>query len=207
MIPSGVARVKELVAAFERRTGERYLPRRETLVSLGWDEPRIEGRQVTARGRGRGQAEALCARSRRPKGRGMTETTDLSTLFPAREAIPADVWRPPDDVGLTLLIDGQARRWAGASEPIRSAVCVREADGRLGQLELGPGALASAVEAREAVEAAARAWAGGRGEWPRASTGERIACMLDFVRRARPLREPVARARSCGRSASPGLTA
>ena len=42
--------------------------------------------------------------------------------------------------------------------------------------------------------AAARAWAGGRGEWPRASSGERIGCMLDFVRKARPRREPVARA-------------
>jgi glyceraldehyde-3-phosphate dehydrogenase (NADP+) len=124
----------------------------------------------------------------------MTETNGLSSLFPTREAIPPDVRRQPDGVGLTLLIDGEARRWAGAGDRIRSAVCVREADGRLDQVDLGPGALATALEAREAVDAAARAWAGGRGEWPRASTGERIACMLDFVRRARPLREPVARA-------------
>ena len=106
----------------------------------------------------------------------MTETNDLSLLFPTREAIPADVRREPDDVGLTLLISGQTRRWDGPSEPIRSAVCVRETDGRLERLELGPGALASAAPAREAVEAAARAWAGGRGDWPRASTSERIAC-------------------------------
>jgi glyceraldehyde-3-phosphate dehydrogenase (NADP+) len=118
----------------------------------------------------------------------------IPKLFPTRHATPADARRAPDDVGLTLLIDGQARRWDGASEELRSAVCVRKTGGRLDRLELGPGALASAVLAREAVEAAARAWEGGRGAWPRASTGERIACMLDFVRRARPLREPVARA-------------
>ena len=124
----------------------------------------------------------------------MTEARDLAGLFPTRDSIPADVRRAPDEAGLTLLIDGRSRRWDGAREGIRSAVCVREPDGRLGPLELGPSARAGAAEGREAVEAAARAWAGGRGDWPRASTGERIACMLEFVRRARPLREAVARA-------------
>ena len=124
----------------------------------------------------------------------MAETRRLEQLFPARGAVPADVWREPDEVGLTLLVGGQSRRWDGPSEPIRSAVCVRGTDGSLSQVELGPGALAGAAEGRAAVEAAARAWAGGRGEWPRASAGERIACALEFVRRARPRRETVARA-------------
>ncbi len=118
----------------------------------------------------------------------------LENLFPSREEIP-ETWRwSPDDVGLALLIDGQLQRWDGPSQPIRSAVCVREGGGRLAQVELGPGALASGVEGREAVEAAARAWKGGRGDWPRASVEERIACCLGFVKRAAPLRERVARA-------------
>jgi glyceraldehyde-3-phosphate dehydrogenase (NADP+) len=124
----------------------------------------------------------------------MRSTADLGTLFPKRESIPPDVWRAPDAAGLTLLIDGQIRKWGGPHEAVRSAVPVREPDGRLNQLELGPGARATAETAREAIEAAARAWGGGRGEWPRASVGERTGCMLDFVRRARPLREQVARA-------------
>jgi glyceraldehyde-3-phosphate dehydrogenase (NADP+) len=124
----------------------------------------------------------------------MAPSSDLARLFPTRETIPADICRTPDEAGLTLLVDGESRRWDGPSEEIRSAVCVREAGGYLSQLELGPGALAGPAAAREAVESAARAWAGGRGEWPRASTGERIACVLDFVRRARPRREAVARA-------------
>jgi glyceraldehyde-3-phosphate dehydrogenase (NADP+) len=124
----------------------------------------------------------------------MTERRSLESLFPARDAVPADVWRTPDDAGLTLLVDGRSRRWDGPSAAIRSAVCARGTDGRLEQLELGPGALADAAAGREAVGAAARAWAGGRGEWPRATAAERIACVLDFVRRARPLREAVARA-------------
>jgi glyceraldehyde-3-phosphate dehydrogenase (NADP+) len=123
----------------------------------------------------------------------MAETTALASLFPTANDIPAEFRHTPDETGLTLLIDGQSRRWEGPSEPIRSAVCVRSA-GTLERVELGPGALASGLEAREAIDAAARAWGGGRGEWPRASAGERIGCVLDFVRRARPLRVPVARA-------------
>jgi acyl-CoA reductase-like NAD-dependent aldehyde dehydrogenase len=124
----------------------------------------------------------------------MTDTPDLASLFPPSGGVPADVWRTPDEAGLTLLVDGEARRWGGPREEIRSAVCARAGDGVLERLALGPGAQASGELALEAARAAARAWAGGRGEWPRASAGERIACVLDFVRRARPLREAVARA-------------
>jgi len=124
----------------------------------------------------------------------MTRAMPLEAFFPTQDQIPRDAWRTPDDAGLTLLVDGQRRLWDGPRAEIRSAVCVREADGQLQWLGLGPGALASAALAREAVAAAARAWAGGRGDWPRASSGERTSCMLDFVRRARPLRESVARA-------------
>ena len=117
----------------------------------------------------------------------------LSLLFPTPDAIP-EAWRwSADDAGLSLLIDGRLRLWDGPSQPIRSAVCVREGE-RLTQAELGPGALASGVEGREAAEAAARAWKGGRGDWPRSSVEERIACCLQFVARAAPLRERVARA-------------
>src|SRR5262249_50341140 len=116
----------------------------------------------------------------------------LDRAFPTPDEVPP-AWRPtPDETGLTLLIDGKLSRWNGPAQPIRSAVCVRDAAGRLSQVELGPAALASAAEGRDAVEAAARAWRGGRGEWPRASVEERIACVEAFVSRARPLRERVA---------------
>jgi glyceraldehyde-3-phosphate dehydrogenase (NADP+) len=117
----------------------------------------------------------------------------LAGLFPTPDGIP-ETWRwSPDDAGLTLLIDGRLRRWDGPFQPIRSAVCVREGQ-RLTQVELGPAALASGAEGLAAVEAAARAWKGGRGDWPRSSVEERISCCLQFVSRAAPLRERVARA-------------
>jgi acyl-CoA reductase-like NAD-dependent aldehyde dehydrogenase len=118
---------------------------------------------------------------------------DLARAFPRPEEIP-EVRRPQlDDTGLTLLVDGKLSRWDGPSQAIRSAVCSRDAAGRLVPIELGPAALATAAEGRAAVEAASRAWAGGRGGWPRASVEERIQCTEEFLRRARPLREAVAR--------------
>jgi len=39
----------------------------------------------------------------------MSPTADLAMLFPTRESVPKDVWRTPDDIGLTLLIDGRIR--------------------------------------------------------------------------------------------------
>jgi glyceraldehyde-3-phosphate dehydrogenase (NADP+) len=118
----------------------------------------------------------------------------LDGAFPTPEGVPEGWRHVPDDSGLTLLIDGKLTKWNGPSQPIRSAVCVRDGAGRLSQVELGPGALASAAEGREAVDAAARAWRGGRGDWPRASVEERIGCVEGFARRAAPLRERVARA-------------
>src|SRR5262249_50713167 len=146
---------------------------------------------------------ALAAAARRRPARrgddtaGLTQRggpmPDAASLFPAAEAVP-EAWRhAPDDTGLTLLVDGAVTKWSGPSAPIRSAVCVRDGD-RLRQVELGPGALASAAESLAALEAATRAWRGGRGDWPRASVEERIACIEAFARRAAPLRERVARA-------------
>jgi glyceraldehyde-3-phosphate dehydrogenase (NADP+) len=121
-------------------------------------------------------------------------SADLARTFPTAETVP-EAWRhPPEDTGLDLLIDGKVERWDGPSQPLRSAVCLRDAQGRLAQAELGPAALASAADGKRAVEAAARAWHGGRGKWPRAPFEERIGCVQDFVRRAVPLRERVARA-------------
>ncbi len=120
--------------------------------------------------------------------------SDLLRAFPELEALPASLRATAGDTGLTLLLDGRLERWEGPSHPIRSAVETRDAEGRLHPIELGPAAAPTAAEGLRAVETAVGAWQGGRGEWPRASVSHRIACTLDFVKRARPLREAVARA-------------
>ncbi|MCU0241791.1 MAG: aldehyde dehydrogenase family protein [Vicinamibacteria bacterium] len=116
---------------------------------------------------------------------------DLKACFVDAAGIPAEFQPNFGEVGRTLLIDGRLSQWDGPAADIRSAVWVRDGD-RLTPVELGPGAQASAAEARQAIEAASRAFGGGRGDWPRASVAERIACVEAFVRRALPLRERVA---------------
>lgn len=125
----------------------------------------------------------------------MTEDSkDLARAFPTREALPGEWRSETTDEGLRFVRDGVVTRWDGATQPIRSAVCVRDAQGSLSQLELGPAALCARAEGLAAVASAQRAWRGGRGDWPRASVAERIACVEEFARRAAPLRAAVARA-------------
>src|SRR5687768_4450285 len=118
----------------------------------------------------------------------------LAGKFPKEGAIPEQWKHTPDETGLTLLVDGKLSRWDGPSQEIRSAVCEMDDRGRLNQVSLGRAARASGDEGRRAVKSAAQAWAGGRGDWPRASMAERIACVEQFVKRAAPLRERIARA-------------
>jgi glyceraldehyde-3-phosphate dehydrogenase (NADP+) len=119
--------------------------------------------------------------------------SDLARAFPKADEIPP-AWRfAPDDSALTLLVGGRLETWEGPRGIIRSAVCAREADGTLRQVEMGSMALASAAVAQDAVAAATRAWAGGRGEWPRAGLDVRIRCVQEFTTRMRALRERVCR--------------
>lgn len=116
----------------------------------------------------------------------------LRDLFPTPEAVP-ERWRwLPDGTGRRLLLDGKVVEWDGPVSPTLSAVCLRDASGGLAQAGLGPSAQAGSAAGTAAVESAARAWAGGRGEWPRATVAERVACVEAFVARALPLREKVA---------------
>lgn len=116
----------------------------------------------------------------------------LDQAFAAPQEIPERFRFEAIDDGLTLLLDGRLVRWEGPSAPIRSASALRGEGGHLEHPLLGRAALASAAEGRAAVAAAARAFAGGRGDWPRAPVEERIRCVLDFARRAAPLRERIA---------------
>lgn len=118
----------------------------------------------------------------------------LRERFPEPDGIPEERRWTPTDAGLRLIVEGRLSSWEGPSAPIASPVRLRGAGGRLEPLELGRAALANADTGRTAVESARRAWEGGRGEWARASVETRIGAVEDFVRRARPLREDVARA-------------
>jgi acyl-CoA reductase-like NAD-dependent aldehyde dehydrogenase len=121
-------------------------------------------------------------------------STALAQAFPKAGEIP-ERWRhAPSGVGLRLITGGELKPWQGASQEIRSAVCVRDERDGLLQLGLGPAAQASSAEGLAALESAVAAWQGGRGEWPRASVEDRIAAIQAFAAKAKPQREPVAKA-------------
>ncbi len=111
--------------------------------------------------------------------------------FPLQAEIPERFRPQAHDAGLSLLVDGRLSRWSGETRPIESAVCLRSTEGNVAQVALGPAAWPPASEGRAALEAAVRAWKGGRGDWPRSSVSERCACVRDFLSRLAPLRDRV----------------
>jgi glyceraldehyde-3-phosphate dehydrogenase (NADP+) len=89
------------------------------------------------------------------------------------------------------LVGGELRPWTGRTIPVLSAICARQTDGSLRQLEIGSYPSGGAAEAEDAINAASAAYDHGRGPWPTMTVGERIACMLDFATRMAKLRSRI----------------
>ncbi len=115
----------------------------------------------------------------------------VANLSPKPDAIPGehDIARYED--GDLWLIDGEIRRWGGKTVPVESPVCVRQPDGSVKRRVIGAYADLGADEATAAVDAAARAYAGGRGEWPTMSVARRLERLRVFIEKMRAKREIV----------------
>ncbi len=86
------------------------------------------------------------------------------------------------------LVGGELRPWTGAVVDVVSPVLKAGKPTLVGsQPSQGEG------EALEALAAARSAWDNGRGRWPTLPAGERIACVLGFLRRMTEVRERVVR--------------
>ena len=82
--------------------------------------------------------------------------------------------------GTLYLIDGEVRRWTGATSEVTSPVCVVR-DRQIERRRMGAHAALTKEEALDALDAAGRAWDHGRGRWPTMSVGDRIDAMLAFA--------------------------
>jgi len=101
---------------------------------------------------------------------------------------------PETEVGLNYLIDGKVERWGGASEPVRSPICVRPRAGAdAAPHVLGPAAILDEATARRALDAAVRAYDRGRGRWPTMRVEERIERLQAFAAAMTRRREEVVR--------------
>lgn len=111
----------------------------------------------------------------------MANSDALRQLFPKDGELPAD-HRPPAPIHQrAYLVNGELKTWDGPVDAVRSPVCVRTADGRLVQIELGSVPSGAEQEAEEALEAAVAAYDDGRGLWPTMTVAERIGCLQDFT--------------------------
>ena len=198
---AGVGRARSgwRLAGDPREGAARLVERlRATLVALGWHAPRIEHARVARATLAAAKPEPFVDPGRREpsKGRPMTPSDRTSKRsFPTQAQIPADAWRTPDDAGLTLLVDGERRLLGRPArrDPLGRVRARRERPARAARRSGPARSRAPSSRARPWTRRLAPGPAvAASGRAPR--RGERIACMLDFVRRARPLREPVARA-------------
>ena len=105
----------------------------------------------------------------------MIDASSLAQLFPRESDIPAEHRLPGPIRQRRYLVDGELRTWDGPSQPVLSPVCLRENGGGPRPLEIGSYPLIGERESDEALEAAVKAYANGRGEWPTMSVAGRIA--------------------------------
>lgn len=120
----------------------------------------------------------------------MLTSQQLKELFPEESRLK-DCDVPPPVHQRETLVNGELRPWTGPVETVRSAICVRKADGSLEQVELGSHPIGGVPEAQVALDAAVAAYDNGRGEWPTMTVAQRIACMQDFTRQMVARREQI----------------
>jgi aldehyde dehydrogenase (NAD+) len=120
----------------------------------------------------------------------MLTSQQLNELFPDESRIK-ECGLPQPIHQRETLVNGKLELWSGPVETVRSAICVRKADGSLQQVELGSYPVGGIPEAKIALDAAVAAYDSGRGEWPTMTVAQRIACMQDFTRQMVARREQI----------------
>ncbi len=112
-------------------------------------------------------------------------------VFPTKNGIPPEVLPARPIHQRETLVNGELRPWTGRLETVQSAICLRQADGSLKQLELGSHPTGGIPEAQQALDAAVAAYDDGGGEWPTMTVAQRIACMEDFTKQMVARREQI----------------
>lgn len=120
----------------------------------------------------------------------MLTSQQLKELFPDESRLK-ECGLPQPIHQREVLVNGVLEPWRGPVETVRSAICVRKADGLLEQVELGSHPVGGIPEAKIALDAAVAAYDNGRGEWPTMTVAQRIACMQDFTKQMVARREQI----------------
>jgi glyceraldehyde-3-phosphate dehydrogenase (NADP+) len=116
----------------------------------------------------------------------VTERQFDSAFLVENPADPKTV--PPMVNGCQYLIDGKLMQWEGKTYDVFSPIRRQGSDE---PILIGKAPLQSGTEALAAVQAAAKAWDRGMGEWPRASVAHRIQCVQKFTAELQKRRDEI----------------
>lgn len=117
----------------------------------------------------------------------------MTTLFPSAAELPEAVRLSSPLHQREYLVGGKLVRWDGPQNDVFSPVQLRGADGALSPTLLGSTPLLTEKESMTALDAAARAWDLGRGEWPTMGVASRIEHVERFLVQMRARRFEVVR--------------
>ncbi len=111
-------------------------------------------------------------------------------LFPLAGGIPAEFRLESPHVQREYLVDGRLETWNGPLQTVFSPIHDR---GEPLPTVVGHAPLLTCEVALEALAAAKRAYANGRGRWPTMPVGERIECLQKFTGKMRGTRDEIIR--------------
>lgn len=113
-----------------------------------------------------------------------------TSIFPQEKDIPADYKLPGYLEQREYLINGELCRWNGATQSVKSPICVLKA-GVAEVVTLGEYPILGRNESLQALDAAVNAYDGGLGVWPAMAAEERISCMQCFLEGMRTKRDEI----------------
>jgi glyceraldehyde-3-phosphate dehydrogenase (NADP+) len=112
----------------------------------------------------------------------MATLEQIQSIFPRDDQIPAAHRLDAPLHQTEYLINGELRHWQGPALDVYSPVCVQTDSGPAPKL-IGSYPLLTAEEAKQALDAAVKAYDYGRGAWPTMSVEARIERVEQFVYR------------------------
>ncbi len=122
-----------------------------------------------------------------------TYVNSPAPVFPqSLEDIPADMRMEYYAAGARYLVNGGVRPWDGPCEEVSSPVCIG-AGPACAPYRLGHYPLMTTDHAREALDAARRAYDNGCGAWPTMAVADRIRHVAAFIPRMQAVRDEVVR--------------
>jgi glyceraldehyde-3-phosphate dehydrogenase (NADP+) len=114
----------------------------------------------------------------------------LESAFPTVASVPQEFRVDASGYERLYLLDGKVRQWQGPVVEVSSPICLMDGE-ELSRAMIGHIPVMDEAAAMAGLDAAVRAWDGGRGKWPTMGVAERIEAVERFVSRMVQVRDDV----------------